>query len=658
MKTRSRSLPKARSLSRCLVPACLLGALSLSSPAGARGRPLEAVTLGSEKMRIDGVLKEWPAKLDALDTALQGGGGGDPSATGALGYDDKNLYVAMKVKDGKFVRTAGFGEKEDHAVLELAFPSGTSFKSRVVRLYAGEVGKSAGAVKMGGAPVTGARILEAPSEGGHLIEVSIPWSAFPEASRGRAGLRAALRYVDADSAGSVRAIIGTSAGQGQSLPPFLLEAEQGLYRDLLKAKGVAETPDKIGAADLTGDATDEVIGVYGNYLTVLGSAYRGGKEFFFQELDLGAEGKITRFELMDLTGDGKAEIVLGKRLGKKDEYREILQVLRTENGDTPYVAYNHETAIVTKKGEIRNEVSFRKKGSKVAIVFEQGKVEGFEPETYDEPMPDGMDSALLPWQTIKSASFEWDGKQFASSGSETWTPKMKAPTQAPKVAARAHADEAPAPPPPRPPSPEEMLERVYVLYRQDRKVGAERPRFDFMTDVAGDRGPERVLIHGKDIVVFGKGYKQGTSYAYMTIGVESPKDIADVTARDLTGDGKSEILVRCVLHAKASKQMGADVIDRHGFFVYQTTEQGLKRIFAAETGRSLGKDSIIANMRFVPKGKGTALELAPGRAVGWTAKTYPFPIDKTPYGGLEPLLVPWGDVPVKRYHFDGSAFVE
>jgi hypothetical protein len=51
------------------------------------------------------------------------------------------------------------------------------------------------------------------------------------------------------------------------------------------------------------------------------------------------------------------------------------------------------------------------------------------------------------------------------------------------------------------------------------------------------------------------------------------------------------------------------------------------------------------------------LELSPGRATGWSEKTYPFPIDRFPYGGLEPLLVPWGDVKSKRYRFDGSAFV-
>jgi hypothetical protein len=285
-------------------------------------------------------------------------------------------------------------------------------------------------------------------------------------------------------------------------------------------------------------------------------------------------------------------------------------------------------------------------------------VEGFDPSNYDEPMPDNMESALLPWSPVKSRTYEWDGKQFGDAGSESWSPKMQAPSAARETKAKEAAPEGPpAPPPPRPPSADELLERVYALYRRDHHVGIEKPRFDFVADVAGDAAPERVLLHGRDVVVFGKGFKEGLSYAYTTLGVDSSKDIVDMSARDLTGDGKAELIVRGVLHAKASAQLGGKVVDRHAFYVYQVFESGLRRIFGAETGRSLGDDSISAAVRFVPRDKGLALELSPGKAVGWTDKTYPFPIDKTPYGGLEPLLVPWGDVRQKRYHYDGSMYV-
>ena len=645
------------------------------------------MTLGTQKVRIDGLLREWPARMDPLNEVVQGSGGGDPSASGVIGYDDKNLYVAMKIKDGKLVRTTSFGDGEDYASLELAFPSRAGFKTYSVRLYAGEIGRSAGMVKLGTSAVKGARLVEAPSDGGYTIEVSIPWAAFPEASKIRVGIRAALRYADADSPGSVRTVIGTSAASGTNLPPLLLEAEQGLYRSLVRKKGLSEMPSRFGVGDIAGDATLEAVAVYGSALTIVGSAYRNGKEYFFQDLAVPNAAAVTRLEVADFTGDGKDDILLVKRAppptlpddkdesgkGKKerhsiakdskkapdDSYREVLQVLSVSSGENPFIAFQHEVAVVTKDGEIRNDVSLKRNGSKTDIVIAQGKAEGFEPSHYDEPMPDNMESALMPWATVKSRTYEWDGTKFSDAGSESWSPRMQAPSAAP---ARASAPSAapegpPAPPPPRPPSADELLDRVYALYRRDHHVGIEKPRFDFVADVAGDRSPERVLVHGRDIVVFGKGFKEGLSYAYMTIGVDSPKDITDVTARDLTGDGKAEILVRGVLHAKASAQLGGKVVDRHAFYVYQASESGMRRIFGAELGRSQDDDSITDALRFVPASRGLVLELSAGKAVGWTDKTYPFPVDKLPYGGLEPLLVPWGDVHQKRYHFDGSTYV-
>jgi hypothetical protein len=405
--------------------------------------------------------------------------------------------------------------------------------------------------------------------------------------------------------------------------------------------------------DVCGDDRLEVVSIYGGYITMAGGGYREGKEFFFQDLAVPDAASITRLEVMDLTGDGKDDIVLTKRVGKSDEYREVLQVLRVSSGDNPYVAFQQETAVVTKKGEIRNEVALKRSGDKASIVLTPGTSKGFDAATYDEPMPGDMDSVLFPWDSIKSRTFSWDGNGFVSPTSEI--PEARKPR--PVAVAAPVAAAVPLPPPPPPPSADELLDRVYALYRQDRKTGAQKPRFDFVADVAGDKTKERVLVHGKDIVVFGKKFKEGTSYAYISIGVEAPADVVDATARDLTGDGKAEVIVRGVLHAKASKQLGGGIVDRHTLFVYEVSEGGIRRIFGAETGRSVEASSVVASLKFVQKDRGVGIELSRGKATGWTEQTYPFPVDRTPYGGLEPLIVPWGDVPVKRYRYDGSSFV-
>jgi hypothetical protein len=200
-----------------------------------------------------------------------------------------------------------------------------------------------------------------------------------------------------------------------------------------------------------------------------------------------------------------------------------------------------------------------------------------------------------------------------------------------------------------------MLDRVYALYRKERRATG-KPNFDFVTDVAADRAPERVLIHGKDIVIFGKNFREGTSFAFIGIGVAEPKDILDATARDLTGDGKAEIIVRAVLHAKASKALGGDTVARHALLVYGVQNEKLVRIFGAETGRALGKDQIVGAVAFTPGKRGLDIELRPARAVGWTEKSYPFPPDTTTAGGLEPLLLPWGGSAPRKYRFNGSSY--
>jgi hypothetical protein len=462
-----------------------------------------------------------------------------------------------------------------------------------------------------------------------------------------------VRLTDADSAGSVKAVIGTtSATSGRALPPLLTSAEEGLDEYLTKEKGLGSNPQREVYGNVSGDAMLERVAVFGPFLAIVGPTFRGGKEFYVGELGIEDASMVTRLELVDFDGDGHDEIVVQKRLGAKDHYREVLTVMKIGRDDQPFQAFAHEVGIKTKDGSIANRVSVR--GGTIEIA--QGESDGFDPGTYDEPTPSDMGSTLLPWESVKSKSFKWQGDGIKPAGQTTWTPTVSAAKGAPAPKMKA---EGPAqPPPPRPPTADELLDRVYALYKKDRGTGNARPRFDFVTDVAGDDGPERVLVHDRDLVVFGKGFRAGTSYAFITIGVPDAKDIIDATARDLTGDGKAEIIVRGVLHAKASKGLGGGTVDRYAVFVYGIEGDALVRVFAAETGRAVEKDRVLGTLAFTPGEKGaTRIELRPGRAVGWSEKTYPFPEDTTTAGGLEPLVLPWSSTSVRRYKFDGKAYV-
>jgi hypothetical protein len=639
------------------LPAFLLfPALALASGnALAGGRAISAEPVDDVKIRIDGDLREWPNKMTDLGETLEGKpSGGDPRVAATVAYDENSLYVVLKIFDQKIVRTAAAGANEDHATLFLNFPKGQTY---AVDLYPGQPGKVPGVIKIKGAAVGQSKIVEAPTDKGLSVEAQIPWSAFPEAARTRVGLRATITYADADTSGSVKAVIGTSqARSGKGMPALLLANEQGLQESIIQAKGLPPSPAREAYGNVSGDSMVERVAVWGGNLVIIGPHFRSGKEFYFADLGVENAGQVDRLELFDFDGDGHDEVVVQKKVGSSDKYREVLTVLKVGRDDQPFLAFAHEVGIKTSDGEIMNKVKLSKAGIEIA----QGESEGFDPGTFSEVQPGDMGATLLPWESVGSRTFAWKGKGFQAAGETGFTPKQGAGVAAaagakkPKSRAKGQSDEPPAPPVPRPPSADELLDRIYALYKKDRGVSG-KPSFDFVTDVAGDRGPERVLIHGKDMVVFGKGFREGLSYAFIAVGVGDAKDILDVTARDLTGDGKAEIIVRAVLHAKASKALGGDVVERHALMVYGVQGDGLVRIFGAETGRALGKDQIIGAVAFTPVRRGFDIELRPARAIGWTEQSYPFPVDTTTAGGLEPLLLPWSGGS-RKYHYDGKTF--
>ena len=126
------------------------------------------------------------------------------------------------------------------------------------------------------------------------------------------------------------------------------------------------------------------------------------------------------------------------------------------------------------------------------------------------------------------------------------------------------------------------------------------------------------------------------------------KEVTELTARDLTGDGAAEIVVRGARHV--SQANGADV-ESDNLFVYQVKNGTISRIFAIETARVTGKNRIEDRVALGNK----SIDVAPGSATGWTKDTYPWPEEKTG-GSVEPLLLPWGATKSRHYKWNGSAF--
>jgi hypothetical protein len=86
----------------------------------------------------------------------------------------------------------------------------------------------------------------------------------------------------------------------------------------------------------------------------------------------------------------------------------------------------------------------------------------------------------------------------------------------------------------------------------------------------------------------------------------------------------------------------------------------ITRVFAIETGREAGDKRMQGLVQFIPAPGGKAFDVlaAPGRATGWTEKTYPWAQDQPGSGTVEPLILPWGGIPNIRYAWNGSGFAK
>ena len=110
-------------------------------------------------------------------------------------------------------------------------------------------------------------------------------------------------------------------------------------------------------------------------------------------------------------------------------------------------------------------------------------------------------------------------------------------------------------------------------------------------------------------------------------------------------------------HVEAGEELGDAIVDRYALYVYKVLGDRMQRVFAAETGRALGENRVLGGIAFKPSAQGTSIELRPGRAVGWSARTYPFNAETEPNGGLQPLVLPWSES-TYTYRFDGSEFAQ
>lgn len=632
-----------------------------NGPQVAMNGPLRAEEVDRKSpVKLDGLLREWPERA-AVDQSATGATEGVAFGVGVQ-YDEANVYLAGEVTAKTIVRSSQHGEGDAHASMTLAFPGAAGqLKAYDIGFWPGKPGESSGVVKWLSGPnkgqvITGARLVEADGKDARdaktlTFEASVPWATFPEARTVRIGLRAAFRYHHGDGT-TVRGVLSTTASDTPAqLPALPTEAEQAIVDGLLAPQHLAEEAPKIDVvADLTGDDRKERISVFGKFFTICGPGYRGGHQYFWREV----AGDIVALETRDVTGRGKDDVIVRRRVSTPSSVRETLEIWTIASGDEPAAAFSHEIAIASLDGKSRLTNAAHVSAKQLEISVEPAV--GYDAASYHEVASSAADPLLLPWGGVKSEVFKFERGRFvkASEVPQAATATVTA-SRAPEAAATPSlARDVPTPPVRRS---SDLSSQVLEAYLRDQGAApGTKPRFDLEVHVDGDTRPERVLLIGRDIVVLGPGFKGGAGYARLSLTqFADEKDVTELTARDVTGDGAAELLVRGSRHV--APPGGGDRVDVDALFVYRVQGGSIARVFAIETGREQGGRRVQGLVQFVPakRGSGFDIDVRPGAAKGWTAKSYTWPEDK-PGGSLEPLLLPWGKTKSLHYAWNGSQF--
>ncbi|HJL15468.1 MAG TPA: hypothetical protein RMH99_07435 [Sandaracinaceae bacterium LLY-WYZ-13_1] len=600
-----------------------------------------------ESVRVDGAIRDWRGAHFATV-----GRGPDASMRFALGHDDEGLYVAAQVWDERIVRTPRPGAREDAVIVTLAFPRGRRLRAFDVYLFAGVSGRSAASAGIAPAgrsrvrPLSSARVVEGPLTRrgrGYTLEAFVPFSALPGSSRwdrGRGSIR--LRDVDAEAHPEVEnepALVEVDPRHLDRLVPLMpTGGAGGALTAFLNERGLgAARPRHDLRGDVAGDDRPERVFVVDRYVVVTGPGYRDGGGYGYQRLAVDDAQDVRDAELHDLTGDGNEELVLVLRQRNDQGERDLWQVMSLA-GDSPRPIFGIEIRKATRQGSVEARIRIvRGRGRRPPqIEIRAHRARGLDRESYRESPASDVEPILLPWGPVRSRRYRWGGRGFERTG-ERRNPRYRPPEEPSRGEARASRPAEPSEP--EAPSEGELLAE---FRRRSGIRRGTRPRFRLRANLAGGRGPERVHVYGRRLVVVGEGIQGGRSFLSYEVPADGDEDLLDVSAADVTGDGRAELLFRV--------RQRFDDVQREVLLVHRITPNGFPRLLQVEVARRRDGHRVVNQVVT----RGGRLVIRPGRARGWGEDDWPFTQD--PNDSVEPLLLPWRDRPV-RYRLRGGRLV-
>ncbi|MCA9602324.1 MAG: hypothetical protein KC417_09880, partial [Myxococcales bacterium] len=493
------------------------------------------------EVRVDGALLEWP------DDRVVSVGKGDGSFVFAVAETGAGLAVGARVDDNRFL--------SGRDAVEVSFASGRAVVR--VRLEPGTPGKSSGRAMVGAGkdkPRADRRVqmVEGPARdadgrASYVVEAMIPWAVLPTGIRSEGRLHVQVFDVDSEASGRAEhsfAFGGSTKDQGTWTDLRFQGGTGSLLRSFVRSANLplGIKPRRTVSGNVAGDRRPEQVSLVDRYVLVMGDGYRGGTAYSVLSLPVSASKDIRTLDLVDVTGDGIAEIIVafdeGNDLGRRRLWGVFAANDRGVEG-----RFTAEIGKATGDGSLegRVEVIGSKKGGPPVLRAHVATSNGLTAENFREAPAGDAAPLLLPWGPVESVDYRWDGARFVEVGHvpSKNEPMQTASTATVRTTTRTPASSA-AQAAPKPPSRAELLAAIHENIGVPRNA---KPDFQLKANVAADERAEEVRVYGTTLVVFGPGYRGGAAWFATKLPAESPDAIRSVEAHRVTNNGRAQLVL-------------------------------------------------------------------------------------------------------------------
>lgn len=182
---------------------------------------------------------------------------------------------------------------------------------------------------------------------------------------------------------------------------------------------------------------------------------------------------------------------------------------------------------------------------------------------------------------------------------------------------------------------------LIAQFRQAQNLVTAEPFLDRAANIAGDAPLERVVLFSRFLVAAGPGIAGGGRYAYLEHPVRTAEDLVDVSMRDVTGDGRMEVLLRA--------RVGGNNMTREILYVFGAPggADQLEQLFAHEITRSAGGNRVVNRATYE---QGPRIRVSFGSNEGFTQQNFP----RLQENGVNLPLLTWSENRSVAYQWSDS----